>query len=304
MRIYFMSEKDAFLKINGIYLGIIGWHEKFLEADLRDALLIEIIPRDPTFSCRHFSLDEKLLTLGCSFAKIYKHADHILINIVNFARTELTLKVYDQKKNERALATLFDQGGVYLSIEGENFAIHPLGDDFIDSKIIFSEKIGYPIIYLKGKTQVIICDESGKILLSEAADEIVEEDGKIIIQKSFPHLFTKGATKTYCYDGEKLTLERLRFSELCLNANALPYAFFECLLSGADVSPLLDDDLIGKTSYLGEFFGKFSEVIPPPQAKRNDFQVALAYHEGANVYSLKYVTVQMKDGKIENFTFE
>lgn len=303
MRIYFLSYKPAILKLNGLYVGGIDSFEKHVEMDLADSVLAEIVPGE-NLQPVNFFINEKLLQSPPPFLDVYLMSGETLLYVREYGNKGLKLEVIAQTRFCGNLITLFSQGGVFLSIEGEKYDLIPLPARFERAKFEEKTLAGMPVLAIWGGNMLLLISNRGKrIFMNEV--ESAEFSNVLEVCASFE---TCTAAKVLCsfgYDGEKLTLTTSKTVETRPpEKNILHFAFFESVLTCADYSAYLCDGLKEKASALKDYLGGFVSVTVPTEkfySEHGDIRAAgLVYPKAENLFEVKYFAVDIEDGKISN----
>ena len=303
MRIYFLSYKPAILKLNGLYVGGIDSFERHVEMDLSDSVLAEIVPGE-NLQPVNFFINEKLLQSPPPFLDVYLMPTEALLFVREYGNKELKLEVIEQTRFCGNLITLFFQGGVFLSVEGEKYDLIPLPARFKSAK--FEEKMlaGLPVLAIWGGNMLLLISDRGKrIFMNEV--ESAEFSDVLDVRAAFETCTDAKALCTFGYDGEKLNLLSSKTVETRPpEKNILHFAFFESVLTRADCSTYLSDGLKEKAGALKNYLGDFISVTVPTEkfySEHGDIRAAgLVYPKAENLFEVKYFAVDIEDGKISN----
>lgn len=303
MRIYFLSYKPAILKLNGLYVGGIDLFERRIDIDLNDSVLTEIVPGE-NLQPVNFFINEKLLLNPPAFMDVYLMGGETLIYVREYGNKNLNLRVIAQTRFCGQLITLFAQGGVFLSVDGEEYELLPLPNKFFDAK--FSEKMlaGYPVLEIRGGDALILISDKGKrIFMNEVEDFGLGDKLEVVV--GFETCAALKAKCVYGYDGENLSLiSSNTFETRPPEKNILQFAFFESVLARGDFSRYLDNGLKDKADMLKEYLGEFVSVTVPTEnfyAEHGDIRAAgLVYPKAANLYEVKYFAVELNGDKVSN----
>lgn len=303
MRIYFLSCTPSILKLNGQYAGGVDLFERHIDVDLNDNILAEIVPGE-NLQAVNFFLNADLLNSPPEFTDVYLSESEAVIYIRRFESRDTRINVIYQSRFENNLVTVFSQGEVYLSVEGGEYSIMPIGGRF---KSVHAEQktiAGYPVLALYG--------EGGLILISHKGAHIYANE---VIFAEFGATFKAGvrfetctcaeAHCEYSYDGEKLTLISSNTVEKQpADERILHFAFFESLMTFGDFKRYLSPELKERAADLREYLGKFTGVTVPTEnfyrVHPNEQAAGLVYPEKPNLFIIKYFAVRLADGKIDN----
>jgi hypothetical protein len=303
MRIYFLSERKAALKLNGIYLGLIDGFERHVEMDIKDGAFAEILP-DDNLQPLNFLIDEKFLAEPPDFANVYLFEGDALIYIKKYADKCGALKVIKQQNFCGNTITLFWQGGLFISCEGKSFEYREIDKAFANG--VFEEKSvgGFPLLFVRGDGCLLAISGQGKLVFMNAAkDYFASQTLKITV--SFATCTQAEAECEFAFDGNQFTLIKSKTKELCPpDDDVLHFAFFESVLTRGDFSKYLSEELKSKANDLFSFLGDFCEVTIPTEkfyAEHGQMRAAgLVYPKGNNLYEVKYFAADVEDGKIVN----
>lgn len=303
MRIYFLSYKPAILKLNGLYVGGIDLFERHIEIDLSDSVLAEIVPGE-NLQPVNFFINEKLLFEPPAFLDVYLMDGEALIYIREYGNKNAALSVIAQTRFSGNLITVFSQGGVFVSIEGEEYSLLPLPAKFACARFEEKSIAGLPVLALRGGNGLFIISDKGKrVFMNDVEDAAFGENLEVTV--AFETCTAAKAHCEYSYDGEKLTLIKSKTVETCPpEKNVLHFAFFESVLTCGDYTQYLDDDLKDKSGTLKRYLGDFVSVTVPTEkfyAEHGDVRAAgLVYPKSANLFEVKYFAVDLNGDKISN----
>lgn len=303
MRIYFLSCTPAILKLNGTYAGGVDLFERHIDADLSDYILCEIVPGE-NLQPVNFFLSADLLSSPPDFMDVYLSDGDALIYIRRFESRETRLSVIFQTRFEGNLITVFSQGETYLSIEGKDYSINPIGGRFKSVRAEEKAIAGYPVLALYGGDGLIIISHTGTQLF---ANEVIfaEFGATFKVGVKFDTCTCAEAHCEYSYDGQRLTLISSNTVENHpTDSRILHFAFFESLMTFGDFTKYLSPELAPRAGDLKDYLGKFTGVTVPTEKfykSHPDEQAAgLVYPERENLFIIKYFAVRLADGKIDN----
>ena len=303
MRVYFLSCIPAILKLNGMYIGVIDGFERHIELDKKDRIFAEIIP-DKNLHGINFFLDEKFFSSPPPACDIYSMEGDYLIYVREYSAKDCKLDVLFQTRFCGNLITLFAQGGVYLSIEGMEYTLEPLPLSFAHPKTDGHTLAGREVLSLSNGKHLILINEQGKIIFKNSANTFTIAN-TLKITSQFETCACIQAECEYSYDGEKLTLISAKTVEMRPPEREIAhFAFFESVLTGADSTKYLDDDLKGRANEIHGYLGEFVSVTVPTElfyrVHGNINAVGLVYPKGKNIFDIKYYAVDFTDDKISN----
>lgn len=303
MRFYFLTCTPAVLKLNGLYAGVTDMFERHIEADPRESVLAEIVPGE-NLQPVNFFLNEKLLSSPPDFLDVYLAGGDVFVYVNRFESRDTRIDVIFQTRFRENLITVFSRGEVYLSVEGKNLSLTPLGFKFKDIKASEKTLAGFPVFCLEsGKTLVILSEKGEVVFLNEVIS--AEYGERLKISVAFGTCTAARADCEYSYDGEKLTLTGSKTVEtLPPDESILCFAFFESVLTFGDFEKYLSPELAQKAGDLREYLGKFTGVTVPTEKfyllHPDEKAAGLVYPKGGNLYEIRYYAVELKEGKVDN----
>lgn len=304
MRVYFLSCMTAGLKLNGAYAGIIGSFEKFVDLEGGGEILAEAVP-DGGYLPRNFFICDDFFKRPPPFADVYLCGGEAVVYISSFDEARGGLRVLAQTRLDGLSVTLFADGGrVFISCEGADCTLTELPQGFKNASISGAELGGRPVIAVRGEKCLCLLSESGKkIFLNPCESFSLGETLKVTV--NFLSCAGYCADCEFSYDGREVKLiksvTRKRFE---VEESVMHFAFFESVLTGADCTPYLSDELVAKAGALREFLGEFVDVVVPHSGfykKHGDIRAAgLVYPLSENLYKVKYFAVETVGGRIDN----
>lgn len=304
MRIYFLSSVTAGLKLNGVYAGVIGEFEKFIELDLGQEVLAEAVP-DGAYLPVNFFISARLFKSPPPFLQVFLCDGDVVIYVARYECSERVLRVVAQGTLGDMRATLFLEGGrVHLTCEGSACNLYELADSFKNGEFIKDSIGGLPVLILKGEECVCIISEEGKRVFYNGVKSFKTGD-MLEVTVEFETCAGYFAECEYSFDGQKMKLEKsVTKSVRDVPQKLLHFAFFESLLTRADPTPFLSEELIGRVGDLHDYLGEFADVTIPHSSfynKHGDIDaVGLVYPLSSNLFKVKYYSVDIVDGKIDN----
>ena len=305
MRIYFLSERTAALKLNGAYMGVIDKFERFVDVDGGAKILAEVVPDGDALPLSFF-IDDALLTSPPDFLDVYLCGGDAVVYVSRFERRTRGLKVVAQTQFCGGQYTLFlTDGRVYLNCErGTDCTLHEL-PLCCESATLTENKIGgFPVLLTEGAGYLAVISEDGRRVFYNPAESWLCGD-KLTVTVNFNTCAGCRAVCTFGYDGREMRLEGSRTEErVPPDESVLHFAFFESVLTRGNFTKYLCDDLKGNAAALPEFLGEFVDVSVPYKKffdVHGDIKAAgLVYPQSKNLFTVKYFAVDIKDGKITN----
>ena len=300
MLVYFSSRYPSVVKLGGAVLGRADTSAKPVR--IEKGTFVEFCPLDGGTGCA-FIMDDEFFTRPPTFISLTDLKGGYLVRAFN-PQVNQAFTTLSQEKFSDALITVFCDGALKLSLQTENGFLcdsFPFYSDTVEitrfktAVLIFFPKVNTLFVYdlktLK-KLREINCDSFS------VAENLTTSLKKTDLAK---HLIKKTWDLA---DGElnlldKTVTESKDFDRKNLPESLLPYAFAEEVSVGGDFEYYLSDELKGKKDDVEKYLGKFIAVMPPPCFRKNG-EVGLIYKKSFNVYSVDYMTVEVKDGKIDN----
>ena len=303
MRVYFLSCIPAILKLNGMYIGGIDGFERHIELDVKDRIFAEIVP-DENLQSLNFFLDEKFFASPPPFCDLYSMQGDYLLYIREYEAKGGKIEVLHQTRFGGNLVTIFAQGGLYLSIDGNDFTLEPLPPSFKNFTAETYTLAGREVLAISNGRHLIIINGRGKIIFKNGANYFEFSD-TLKICADFETCTCTQAVCEYSYDGENLTLISASTRETRTpEKDILHFAFFESVLTGTDCSNYLDDSLKERAGDLKGYLGEFVSVTVPPEKffvlHGNINAAGLVYPKGKNLFEIKYYAVDFNGDKISN----
>lgn len=303
MTLYFLSKTPAALRLNGCYAGIIDGFERRIETAQGENVLAEIVPGNNAEGLNFF-IDDDFFRNPPDFADVYLMNGDALIYVKRFSSKDCAVKVIHQTRFCGNLITLFSQGGVQLSCEGDGFELYELDDAFADARFEETQIGGYPVLVISAKGCLCIVSSAGRRVFYNAA-ESYSCGNMLEVTVNFETCAGCRGICSFGYDGEKMELVKSRTEETKKTADdVLHFAFFECVLTRGDYAAYLGDGIRGKADALRSYLGEFVSVTLPPSkfcAEHVGIKAAgLVYPKSKNLFEVKYYGVEIENGKIGN----
>lgn len=299
MKIYFLSSRPCALTINDAYFGLTDRFERFAEISLKDNVFVRFTPENA--QAIGFFLNESLRLkppMGC---EVYLLKNALAIYARDFPPSNLNLKILSQKRFDKNTLTLFYQGDLHLSIETEKgFFISTLPPAFENSELLFESGL----FIVKAENMFAVYTRFGERVLMENVPSFAIEAG--VLRATLPlsdslgrvadcewELNEEGVTRT------KFALSQARTASgennlEALQAELLPFAFFESVLLGADYATLLSEDLAPQADKLKEYLGDFCSVT----LTENPNVCGLVYQKADRLFEIIEFSVCVEKGKI------
>lgn len=303
MRVYFLSCVPAALKLNGLYLGTIDYFERHVELTPADGVLAEIIPAGNAQPINFF-LDENFFKQPPEFADVYLADGDAFVFIREYASKDVKLNVVYQTRFCGNLITVFSQGGVNLSCEGQEYTLIPLPQQFTALTAQEQTLNGRQVLALYGGKHLLIISDKGKVIFLNPVEN-AEFGETLNVTAAFETCTAAHAECKFSYDGEKLTLVSSRTVETRKpEKEIIHFAFFESVLTCGDFTQYLDESLKQKANDLKSYLGDFVSVTVPPEkfyiTHGKIAAAGLVYPKSGNLYEVKYYAVDITDNKISN----
>lgn len=304
MRLYFLSERPAALKLNGAYLGVIDGFERFIDFDGNGKIFAEAIPDGDALPVNFF-IDGALFTQPPEFLDVYLTDGDAVIYISRYEKRVRELKVIAQTLFRGGQYTLFTTDGrIYLNCENKTCSLYELPQTCANAKLIESSVGGFPVLLAEGEGYLVIISEEGKRVFYNAA-ESWQCGEKLTVTVNFNTCAGCRAVCTFAYNGLQMTLEKSKTEErIAPDGKILHFAFFESVLTHGDYAKYLCDDLKKSAAALPAFLGEFIDVSVPYKKfyeSRGEINAAgLVYAVKKNLFTVKYFAVDVADGKITN----
>lgn len=289
MRVYFLSEKRGALTVGGAYFGVVDGFERSAEIDPADGLFCECaaIGYVPV----RFRFDEAFLFAPPPHVKLYFSGGDVAVYLYDYVRDDPSLRVLWQERVESSRLTLCMQGRLTLNLENETgFHLIPLPERLEKAK----PRACCGGILLEAERCFCLLSRDGEILVR--ADGTVKAAGETLEAEIDFH-DSVGHTALCKWRGAELISFTVRTARPPTDAT-FALAFFESVLIGADVTPLLSDALKPKAGALGEFLGAFEHVV----LRDDPSLVGLVYARRERVFEVRTFRADVKDGKICNIT--
>ena len=290
MRVYFLSEGRAVLRLDGEYAGTTDSFPRF--ADISGDAFAEWLPHCGAPAC--FYLSEDIFEnppQGICAATAQDERFLYACAGGNFYGFEVS----DQREAGGTLYTLLKCGGTYLACDGLNCALHPLRAEYDKAYIqpFTLDGVQYAAVRGRGRLAAV---RDAELIFEGRADEFDGESGEI-------SLSLNDCAESLCTFGV-LEPERRRIEpRRTPTAAVMHFAFFESVMNGGDSAQYLCEELKGRAGELKGYLGPFCAVVPPTQAARERYGngiVGLVYRKRQRVFEIKWFCTESEGGLISN----
>jgi len=308
MYFYFSSSIPCALKLNGIYLGTIYKTVKFIAIESGASPLVELCPiSNKTENC-NFILNEDFIANPPDNLAVTDLKGGYLLHLKAFS-TCSEFCLICQKKTDFALATLYNENGLKLTIETKNdfyienfpFSVESASINFLMPNqnilyINFENKENSVAIYkLFNKIEKLFFDSNVKII-SENPFKTQKQHFDIAKHTEIIEWEEKENTLII---KEKSVSTNSNFVLENLPDEILPYAFLEAYLVGENLEAYLSENLAKNVQKLALYLKNFIGIMPPP-IFRNQNEIGLIYKKNKRLFEVLYITFELKDKKIIN----
>lgn len=309
MRIYFISSRTAGLKLNGIYVGIIDSFERFFDMDESADVLAEVVP-DANAEPLNFFINGDFFKNPPEFADVYLTDGDAVISLTRYKEKDDGIKVIAQTRFSGGLATLIMNGGTpCLIVEGKTTETYTLSREFANATFTESSIGGLPVLIVEGEKCLTVISESGKRVFYNPCESWTAGQ-RLEITVAFSTCAGCRAHCAFSYDGNEMKLVESRTEETKKpDDEVLHFAFFESVLTRADCTKYLCEELKPRANDLTSFLGEFVDVSIPPEKfysahpdirAPEKYAAGLIYPRSRNLFQIKYFAVEKQDGLITN----
>ncbi len=295
MKIYFLSSQPCALKLGGVYFGRTDSFARSANINPADGVFVEFIPE--TAQPIAFYLTDAIRDTPPSHCEIYLLRDAIAVYANDFPPRDFTLRPIAQIVDNDRRATLFQQGKIQLCLQTqENFVIATLPPPFAQAELIFSGDF----LLVKSPTMLAVLNKNGEILFQETVLSYLLENERLYVRMPLHESLGRYADCTYLLSENSCVRTECKLGQArCERPESfLAYAFFESILLGGDIRPLLADDLQEKAESLIEFLGEFTAVLPTD----DETCCGLIKRKKERVFEAEYYSVRIENGKISDIT--
>ncbi|MBQ7368762.1 MAG: hypothetical protein IJW60_03535 [Clostridia bacterium] len=299
MKIYFLSSEPCALTVGEAYLGLVDKFERFAEINLKDNLFVRFTPEKA--NPLGFFLNESVQFTPPDGCEVYLLDGALAIYARDFPPRATALNVLAQKRFDCGTLTLFYQGALQLSIEtAKGFFVSTLPPAFEKAELFFESGL----FFLKTPERLAAYTQTGKQVLLENVLSCSFENG--VLSARLPLSDSLGRVADCKWELDEDGLRRTQCTLLqartyngdnhaqTLRDELLPFAFFESVLLGADVSPFLSEELLPQAEKLKDFLGHFVAVTLTPSPN----VCGLVYEKSERLFEVIPFTVTLEQGKI------
>lgn len=290
--------------MNGAYMGVIDGFEKFVDVGDEAQIFAEALP-EGDFLPANFFINAAFFQKPPDCADVYLCDGDAVVYLTRYAKKNDKMKVAAQTRFCGQLVTLFISGGsVYVCCDGEQGRMYELSRGFENATLTESAIGGRPVLLIEGEGCLAVLGESGERVFYNAAKSWSCGE-HLDICVGFATCAGCVADCTFAYDGHTMTLIKSRTRKTrTVDGAVAHFAFFESVMTRADCTEYLSDELKGRAGELNSYLGEFADVLVPPSKfyeKHGDIKAAgLVYPVLYNLFKVRYFAVEMKDGKIDN----
>lgn len=309
MYYYFSCEYPSVIKINGIYYGTIYECVKSINYTDENPLFVEVCSLTNAESSVNMLLNDEFLSCPYQNTVVSDLKGGFFIKIKAQHKKD-GFSILTQEKSSTAVITVFNENGLKISIETpEDFYAEDIKFN-ADNAVItpfYIDNAQLIAIALSGqKTLLCVFKIDKKItrLFFRQVDEYDVSNGLSTTEK-FNDIAKHTLQITWGLDCSELKEKNRKvshaqtFSLTNLHEKIIPYAFLEQLLVGGNLDDYLCDNIKENSNMLGDYFGSFIGVCPPPAFYDKDC-VGVIYREKENVYKLEYFAFDIQNRKISN----
>jgi len=289
MKFYFLSDRPCALKIGGLYVGVTGGAERFMNVDPADKILCEFIPASPLFAPVSFIADENFTPTDN--IKEYFLPGAVLFYAHDFLFSDGSMKLIKQEKYSDCAATLFVQNKVFASVENsDGIFTYPLDSSFLCGNIYRREEC---VIFFSGSYLAVV-SARGKLEIYTPVRSCEFSAAIKAVIPLFDCMRHTVEAEWILSDGA----ERVKYSPSPSRPSPPETALLaltEGLICGFDVSPYATEGLLGKMDALKSFTGDYKEAI-----YLGENAVGLAYEREKNSFTVVPYEGKLVDGKVDS----
>lgn len=301
MTLYFLSPVPAALRLNGQYVGVIDCFERRVEA--QGDLLAEITPSDNGLPLC-FMINGDFFAKPPEFAEVYLIGSDALIKLRGYRSSDAALRVLDQARLGACLFTLYSQGGIFVSCDGEDFSLKEMGFAFRDARFIEQSIGGQPVMCLFCEGALAVFSARGKMVFRNRAKSYSCGD-MLRVTINFDTCAGCESECDFSFDGEEMKLISGHTRETrSVGEEVIHFAFFESVLARGDYKKYLCDELAPQADKVTGYLGGFVGVLVPPRkfydACGEERAAGLVYPSGGNLFSVRFYAADVEGGKIVN----
>lgn len=302
---YFSAEYPCAIKVNGVYLGLIGQTVKNISSNA-SLDFVEICPINCQEPAINFLLNKDFLSNPPRYVSVTDLKGGYLIKFTkSYSYGEF--KVIAQEKYNDILVTVFNEKGIKISLETQtdffaefvptdcsnvSFYRPPFNQDLV--AIAFHDKKTILSIYsVKDKIQKVFFG---------LVDDFSFENGFTTTEK-YIDVAKHTLVTNWDYKDNKMKEEKRilthseNFDFTALAEQLLPYAFLEEFMLKGEYKQYLSQTILDNEDKLIGFFGDYIGVMPPPSF-RDQAEIGLIYNKKENCYTVEYFIFDLSDRKI------
>lgn len=309
MYFYFCAQYPSVIKLNGIYYGQISNTIKSCNFDGIDSPFIEVCPLLSNGATLNFILDQNFLSSPPENVSVTDMKGGYLIKFSN-PPLDKKFNVIGQHKEPNLLCTVFNDLKSKLSIEtptdfyAEDLPFEILSVQF--SKGTGNAKNLLAVAYNLDPIRLEVFSVNEKIV--KVYSNQVESyllDQTLSTTERFNDIAKHVRSSVWELKNGVLQQKSINislkdsFSLQDLPPKLVPFAFLEELLVGGDLAEYLSENILKNKDMLGEYFGDFIGIMPPPIFRRIE-EVGLIYHDTNTKYFIEYFSFEIENGKILN----
>ena len=301
MTLYFLSPVPAALRLNGQYVGVIDCFERRVEA--QGDLLAEITPSDNGLPLC-FMINGDFFAKPPEFAEVYLIGSDALIKLRGYRSSDAALRVLCQARLGACLFTLYSQGGIFVSCDGEDFSLKEMGFAFRDARFEEQSIGGQPVMCLFCEGALAVFSARGKMVFRNRAKSYSCGD-MLRVTINFDTCAGCESECDFSFDGEEMKLISGHTRETRpVGEEIIHFAFFESVLARGDYKKYLCDELVPQADKVTGYLGGFVGVLVPPRkfydACGEERAAGLVYPSGGNLFSVRFYAADTEGGKIVN----
>lgn len=296
MKVYFLSAQTCALTVNGAYFGITDSFEKFATVSLKDKLCVCFTPQNALPLC--FFLTEDILFTPPDGCDVYLCGDAIAIYAHTFPARDNRLKIITQNTCENLVVTVFQQGEVQATFQMvDNVMIAYLPPSFTTCNVTFWGDF----CLLQSPKRLHIYTKQGECVFQERASSFrIDND---ILHVTLPVSDALGFVAETQWQAQENTLARVQYTLKQIRPAALQgdmktamlaYAFFESVRIGADLLPMLSEEMQAEQDSLRNYLGDFLSVV---LTDKTDV-CGLVYQKAERLYQVRYFQITITNEKI------
>ncbi len=302
MRIYFFSSTPCVFRFASVYTAKTGIFPVYAEAEADDSLCLtaEFFPQSPDLSAQVCVIHPSFFVSPPYWAEVYRGDGFYAVYAKRFPSAKKRRKRIVRAEENGVTAEIDESGTVTVS-QKASFTTDTLPVAIEDAEIRFLRNL----IFIQGGGLLAVYAPNGKRLFFAQADEFDFTD-KLRTKTVLANHIQTALCQTYTLTEEGFSRTECKAeAKLITDGRLLLFALAEAWLTACDYTPYLSDSLLPKAEMLSAYLGNAVKVAPCLQAEReNEQSVALCYREAENVYAVRILHAQIRDGKIENLSLD